>query len=315
MEETRYLLDTLVRIAVYDSGLSRAKIDQAIDSAFQRIGQVERITSCHLPESELSLAVSRAYREPVPLPDELVRILNFSREVSESTSGAFDVTIGAVKNLWEFDKEVPRIPDKELLEQALLKVDYRKIHLQGSLLSLGIEDMSIDLGGVAKGFAVDEAVAALVKYGVRAGLVEAGGDLRTFGLPEGRETWKIGVRHPAGARSDLYGIISMGEMAVATSGDYERFFIHEGIQYHHLLDPETGYPARGCTSVTILAGTAMTADAYATAVFILGPEKGKKLLDSVPGVDGMIIFNKDGRLEHTATQAFLDRFSSTARGE
>jgi thiamine biosynthesis lipoprotein len=187
-------------------------------------------------------------------------------------------------------------------------VDFHQIGVDENRVSLGRTGMRIDLGAIAKGYIVDRAVRFLKDRGVTAGLVEAGGDLRLFGKPPHRENWRIGILHPRKPNQSLFGVLDVDSGSVTTSGDYERTFTEDGKRYHHLIDPATGYPADECISVTIIAETAMLADAWATAVFIMGPERGMALLESQAGVEGMMILKAEDGLAYRATPAFDEIF-------
>jgi thiamine biosynthesis lipoprotein len=179
----------------------------------------------------------------------------------------------------------------EEIKETLNLVNFRNLKiLYGGQISLRKKGMNIDLGGIAKGYAVDRAFAILQGLGYRNLVVNAGGDLRVGGSkPEG--PWSIGVQHPRDPEK-IMARISVSDIAVATSGDYEKFFIHQGSRYHHILNPKNGFPAEGCQSVTVLHKEATTADALATAVFVLGPERGYALCQRLEGVDCFIIDNE-----------------------
>jgi len=167
--------------------------------------------------------------------------------------------------------------------------------------------LRLDLGAAAKGYAVDRMVAVLEKFGVAAGLIDAGGDIRYWGeKPDGRP-WVFGVQHPRYPERYIE-VEDLGLAAIATSGDYEQYFEWEGKRYHHLLDPTTGYPARTCISATVWASTAMDADILSTAVFVLGPERGLELVAGLQGVEALVFFERDGQLEYRSSAGVTGRF-------
>ena len=302
VEEIRFLMDTVVRVAVYDTTHDEATIHQAMDAAFQAMTDVERAASIHLPESEISALVRSAGSVPMALSPLMTDLLRQSVAVAQATDGAFDPTIGAVKTLWPFESESPAVPDSAAIAQAVGLVDYRQIQFTEDGVYLPREGMVLDLGGVAKGLAIDRGVAALRAAGMAAGIVDAGGDLRLFGKRPGSGRWGVGIRHPRGQNPNvLYAALRLDSLAVATSGDYERYFEVDGVRYHHLLDPQTGYPVHGAVSTTIVAPTALLADAWATAVFILGPEKGMALIEATPEIEGLILFEEDGALRRVVS--------------
>ena len=294
VEQTRFLMDTAVRVAVYDREIPRRKIDVAIDRAFEAMKEIEAKTSIHIDTSEVSRMNQAAGGNTVRISSETMDILYRAIETSRTTQGAFDVTIGVIKSLWAFDSDNPSVPDESFIRSLLSKVDYRKIHLRDTEAFLSEPGMQIDMGGIAKGFVIDQGVQSLKKSGIHSGLVEAGGDLRILGLHPRRNRWKIGVRHPRSQAGELIGVIETDETSIATSGDYERYFIKDGKRYHHILDPNTGFPASGCVSVTIVTESALMADALATAVFVLGHEEGMSLIDRLEGVEGLILYEEEG---------------------
>jgi len=182
------------------------------------------------------------------------------------------------------------------VKKGLERVDYRKIRLNQRDSTVFLEEggMEISLGGIAKGYAVDRAVGILRESGIKGGIVSAGGDLLAFGRKGNGEVWKVGVRNPRDHSKNIC-VLSVSDLSVATSGDYERYRMVDGKRVHHIIDPRTGYQSTGCMSVTVAARRAMTADALATAVFVLGPEEGLALLEELPGVEGVIV-DSDGKI-------------------
>lgn len=307
VEKSRFLLDTLVRISVYDQNCPVKKAESAIDHAFDLMQELEAKTSVHIDTSEVAQIVQQAGRETVKVSKETVRLLKQSVEISRQTGGLFDVTIGPVKDLWGFSGTSFRVPDSAEIHSVLSRVNYRDILFEKDAVMLRSSGMEIDLGGIAKGYIIDRAVAFLEEAGIRSGIVEAGGDLRIWGSHPYRELWKIGIKHPRGNGNDLIGMIQTKAISIATSGDYERYFIQDGKRYHHLLDPRTGYPATGCVSVTIVTENAILADAYATAVFIMGPEQGMKFIEQTDGIEGVIIFEQKGNLQYKISKGIQNQ--------
>jgi thiamine biosynthesis lipoprotein len=307
VETTRFLMDTVVRIAVYDPDISRTDAENAIGRAFRTMAAVETTVSSHIPDNEISRLNAGAGGAFQPVSEETALLFQTSRLVADETGGAFDVTLGPVKDLWPFDSESPVAPDSAAIRERLSFVDYREIELSGHQARLVRPGMGVDFGGIGKGLNVDIAVQVLQDAGVRSGIVDAGGNLRIFGKHPQNPHWRIGVKHPRPEKKSLYAVIETDPVSISTSGDYERFFMAGGRRYHHILDPKTGFPAGGCVSVTILTESAMVADAYSTAVFVLGPAEGMKLIERLPGLEGMILFEKDGRLEHWVSSGLREK--------
>ncbi|MCH8157366.1 MAG: FAD:protein FMN transferase, partial [Nitrospinae bacterium] len=211
---------------------------------------------------------------------------------SELSAGAMDITIGPAVALWNFDVETASPPDAKALEEAVRLIHYQDISIGNGTLQLNRKGMSLHLGAMGKGYAVDRAVDVLKKFGIENGLVNAGGDLMAFGTrddrQDGTQAWRIGLQHPRSPEK-MIASLDLSDRAVATSGDYQRYFIRDGIRYHHILDPQTGLPARSAMSATVVASSATDADALATALFVLGPDRGIALIDSLDGVEGMIL--------------------------
>jgi len=293
VSETRVMMGTTVTITVAGTGEARAH--RAIDRAFGKIEQIESEMGPNGASSEVRRINARTPGEPVPVGRDLGAVILAALDIARASDGAFDPTIGGVTELWGFDGG-GRVPDAESLRGAVAQVGWRLIHFDNSSAKVVIDGDStrIDLGGIAKGFAVDAAARSLVEDGIGAAMIDAGGDLLLIGGKPGRGAWRVGVQDPRNPGA-LAARMDLRDVAVATSGDYERFFTEGGVRYHHILDPATGMPARGCRSVTVIAPTAMEADACATAAFVLGPERGMDFIRARPGVEAMII-DADGAM-------------------
>lgn len=280
-------MGTVVQITV--AGTSEANARSAMEAAFAEIERVDALVSSYRQESLVALVNREGHNRKISLDKDTFELLRSAVSMSEQSDGAFDVTIWPVSRFWGFDKG-GSLPDKDALEDALKKVGHKYLILDKSSNSVGfkIEGMGIDLGAIAKGWAVDRAMRVLTARGIAHAIVDAGGDLRIVGGRPGKGFWRIGVQHPR-EQGELLLSLDLTDTAIVTSGDYERFFMQGGVRYHHILDPATGMPAAGCTSVTVLAPTAAEADAAATAAFVLGAERGISFLRSRPGVRGLIV--------------------------
>ncbi len=254
--------------------------------AFNEIRRIEKLMDVHNPESEISQVHRLAGKRPVKVSEEIFKVLKSSLEFSRFTSGAFDVSIRPLSHLWGMRRKLNRILELKNIEEKLPLVNYRNIIMdeRNQTIEFKRKGMAIDLGGVAKGYAVDQAIEVLKKRGIEAALINAGGDIRVMG----KRRWKVSLQHPR-KEDEVLAVIRLQDRAIATSGDYQRYFIKEGKRYHHIINPETGYPAIECMSVTIIASQAIQADILATSIFILGPEKGMKLIESSEDVEGIII--------------------------
>lgn len=286
---------------IVDITVAHPSEEQARSSIKEALGEFQRIDdlmSSYKPDNIVSRVNRAGAAVKIPVGEEVFRVVREAVGFSGASGGAFDATIWPVSQLWGFNQG-GRIPDPKILADKLDLVGYKNVLLDGSGYSVGfmLGGMGLDLGAIAKGWAIDRAMEKLVSRGIRRAIIDAGGDLRIMGSRPGKDFWRIGVQHPRDPGALIF-TFDLKDTAIVTSGDYERFFMAEGVRYHHLLDPATGQPARDCQSVTALAPTATEADACATAAFVLGPEKGIAFLRSRPGVRGVIV-GSDGRLHWT----------------
>ena len=282
----RLLMGTVVEISVI--GRDEDKAAAAIGDAFAEMERIEKLMSRWIPESEVSRINGRAGGKPVKVSPEVLKVIQRAGEISKASGGYFDISIGALLDLWGFEGSGSRVPSKVEVEKALGSVGYGAVVVDEEAATVELtKGMRIDLGGIAKGYAVDRAYELLTSRGYGNVIVNAGGDMRVGGRkPNG--PWVIGIQDPRD-RSRILATFDAEGSSVATSGDYERYFEIDGIRYHHLLNPFTGFPARGCRSVTILAKEALSADALATAVFVMGPRKGLQLIEALEGIEGLIV--------------------------
>jgi len=314
VSDARTPMGTYMAITVYAADEEAGR--SAIADAFARVEEVEAAASTYREESEVSRLNRAAGQGDVPIGRHLAAVLERAAAVSAETEGAFDVTVGPLVALWRRTwKKGKEAADAER-EAVQALVDYRAVRLaaDGSSARLLKPGMSIALGGIAKGYAVDQAVAALRERGIQAALVDAGGDIHALSRPPERPAWLIGVRDPNRPGEILPRPLGLHDQAVATSGDYEQFGLVGGHRYSHILDPRRGRPIEGMTSVTVVAPDAMTADAYATAASVLGPEAAVAFAEKRPGVEILILHRRDGQLV-TARSSGFDRLrvSGTAK--
>jgi FAD:protein FMN transferase len=297
-KKSRILMDTQVTVTIVSA--SRDSAEKAINAAFSEIEKIESLTNFYAAGSEISLINKNAGISATKVSPEVLELLGKSLSVSEMTDGAFDITIGAVTRLYDFHKKIK--PEESTLLKNISLVNYRDVTVDrlASTIFLKKKGMIIDAGGIAKGYAADKAVGVLKKQGITSGLVAIAGDIKAFGRKPDGKPWQIGIRNPRGTNQDddIMATLPLSDMAISTSGDYERFFLVSGVRYHHLLDPGTGSPAGRCRSVTVIASEATFADSFATAVFVFGPEKGVKALDAA-GFDGLIV-DSEGKMHFTA---------------
>jgi FAD:protein FMN transferase len=280
-------MGTLVEITVQESDKDLAQ--KAINKSFNEISRLEKIMSSYLPDSELSKLNLLAGGElKVPVTSDLLKVIQRGVYWGKLSNGAIDISIGPAIKLWKFNSAIPILPDKENLVKVAKFINYKDIIIEGNSISLKKNGMSLSLGAIGKGFAVDQAIRELKKTGIKSGLINAGGDLMAFGLISGKRPWHIGIQHP---RKPEQIIISLDikNKGVATTGDYQKYFIKNKVRYHHILNPQNGWPTNKTISATVVADTVMDADAISTALFILGVKKGIDFIDSLDGVEGVIV--------------------------
>jgi thiamine biosynthesis lipoprotein len=303
-EKTGILLGTVVTAKTY---LRTGKGTPALlDAAFAEMSRIDSL--CGYLESSEIQRINANTGHPVRISREITDIILKSLRYSELSRGALDVTIDPVLRLYNrFEGGDMGMPSKASVESSCALVDYRSLVVTDTYVMLSTKGGSIDLGALAKGYAVDRGAAVMESLGASGGLVDAGGDIKTFGMRPDGKPWRIGLKDPR-VPDSIVTVFELEGGAVATSGDYERYFIEEGVRYHHILDPRTGFPARGCCSVTVIAELSCDADAIATAVFVLGPEEGLELVESLPGVEALILVCENGIAEKVFRSSGLNRY-------
>jgi thiamine biosynthesis lipoprotein len=276
-----------------DSGTAK----KCIQAALEEIHKVDNLMSDYKSDSEISRVNREAYEKAVQVSESTYEVLQRSVEFSKMTDGAFDVTIGPLVALFRKAKESKVAPGEEQIALARSKVGFEKLNLDSENQTVQFADkgMLLDLGGIAKGYAIDKAIEAAQRCGAIGAMVDIGGDVRCFGLPpKGRDHWLIGLQDPNSAIEGMEGgglrlVLKITNEAVATSGDYQQFVLIEGKRYSHIMDRRTGTSAEGLSSVTIITDNATDADALATAVSVMGAEKGLALIEKMPNTEAILI--------------------------
>ena len=269
--------------------------DRAVQAAFDEIKRLELLLSTWRSDSELSQVNAKAGRQSVRVSRETLDVVVRSLEMARLTQGGFNIALGPAIEAWSMT-ERQQIPDEGELERLKPLVDWASIQIdkQVQMIYLPHRGMRIDVGGIGKGYAADRAVEVMKRAGAKGGVVALSGDIKAFGvLPDGTG-FPVGIRHPR-EEGTLIGTIDLQDEAISTAGDYERFFERDGVRYHHILDPHTLQPARGCQSVTVIAKEGTLADGLDTGIFVLGPEEGMALVERLPDVEAIIV-DQDGRM-------------------
>lgn len=287
-EKSNIVMDTVVTLSAY--GINSK---EAVEESFNRLNEINEMASINISTSDIYKINSSSGIEYVKVRPEILKMIETSIEYSKLSDGAFDITIGPIINLWGIGTDNEKIPSEEEIKAKLQLVGYDKISINENDSSVRLEKqgMSIDLGGIAKGFAVDEVLKIYKKYNIENGLINLGSSsIYALGKNKDNNNWSVGIKHPREDSNEYMGVIKLNNESLSTSGDYERYFIKDNKRYHHIIDPKTGYPVdNGVISDTIvinddIQNSGMLADIFTTTVFTLGPEKGLKLINSLPGV-------------------------------
>jgi thiamine biosynthesis lipoprotein ApbE len=294
IKETRVLMDTFCEISCY--GQDRDKAIAAIDEAFKEMQRIERTFSKFDENSEVSNINRSAGLGKIGVSKEVFNLTQESIYYSQVSGGAFDITVAPLMEIWGFVRRHKVIPGKDAMEAALRPVGYKNIELDSEKLSIRFlnKGTKIDFGGIAKGYAVDRAKDVLLSHGIRNALINLGGNMFASGAAPGKKAWKIGVQDPRN-KGNLLQAFELTDMAISTSGNYERFFEIGGKKYSHIINPVTGEPCQGIISVTVVADSAEKADALSTAIFVMGQEKGLGLARTIKDIK-VLILREDGEI-------------------
>ena len=282
---TGFYFDTVVTIQAVAS-------DKTLTDALEKCRYYEELLSRTVEGSDV-WNINHAGGESVKVSSETMEVLRFARTMAEETNGAFDITVAPAADAWDFNADSPSVPDEAVLKEAVSKIGYKHLQLdEASLLVTLDAGSSIDLGGIAKGFIADKVGEYLEERGVKSGILNFGGNVLLIGKKQDGTPWRVGVQDPEKLTGEYIGVISYdGSASVVTSGTYERGFVQDGVRYHHILDPKTGYPVQNTLAgVTILTESSMVADAYSTACFVLGPEAGLYFAEQNPEVEVVFVF-------------------------
>jgi thiamine biosynthesis lipoprotein len=258
---------------------------------FAEFARIAALMTTWTEDSAVSRLNAAAGRKAVVIDDEVFTVLEAALAMTKLSSGAFDVTVGAYQGLWKFDQDKDgTVPSDAEIAARLPLIGAKRLVLDAKKKTARLtkKGMRITLGGVAKGYAVDRAVALLRGRGFAHFIVQAGGDLYVAGR-RGERRWRVGIRDPRGSADAPFALAEVEDATFSTSGDYERGFVKDGVRYHHILDPKTGRPVTGCRSVTVMAKDAMTADGLSTSLFVMGVAAGMALVESLPDVEAVFV--------------------------
>lgn len=311
ISQTKILLGTFVTITDYDSTLDKAIIESAFDSAFQAISEIEAMSNPFDSLSKISRINQNSKDQTTfAIEPNLFSILSSALNISEKTDGSFDFTIWPVFKLWNFGSDNATIPDSTEINNAIKLVNFRDVKLDSASITFAKPGMEIDLGGIVKGYAVEIARKILIHNSLKDFIIDAGGNL-------GIEWHKsipinVEVRHPRKEGQFWCEFLIDSSVGIATSGDYQYYFIENNNRYHHILDTHTGFPAKPTVSATIIAPDAIQADGYSTAVFVMGPVRGGGFIESHSELEGIIIFPLENHLDTYVSSGLKDSYTSLA---
>lgn len=269
------------------------KASAAIEAGIAEIKRIEKLISSWDSKSQTSLVNKNAGIKPVVVDQELFNLIRRSLKISKLTRGAFDISYASVDKIWRFNGEMTELPDSSKVAASVAKINYQNIILNPEKRSIFLakEGMKIGFGAIGKGYAANKALDIMSKMDLKGALVNASGDLISWGKDEGGKDWKIGIINPK-QKEKVFSWLNINETALVTSGNYEKFVIINGQRYSHIIDPRTGYPVRGLSSVSIICPNAELADALATSVFVLGKDKGLDLINRLKGIECLLITDK-----------------------
>jgi FAD:protein FMN transferase len=301
-KQAREVMGTLAELTAIapDAAVARS----AVEAAYGRLDDINRLMSDYRDDSEIGRFNLQPENQPVPVSPDTFNVLQQALAASKTSGGAFDITCRPLVSLWKEAGKNDCLPDQAAIDATLAKVGWTRLHLdpQAHTVSKMVAGMQIDVGGIAKGYALDAAAQAMKAAGASGGLVDVGGDIVAFGGQTDGSPWRIGVQHPF--QDGLLMKIALTHGAVATSGNQQRFSVIGGKRYSHIIDPRTGRPAEQAPSVTVIASDGMTADAWATAFSVLSVEEGKKKASELQGIEVMWAWGQADRPQIAQTPGF-----------
>ncbi len=280
IKRTKILLGTVVEIQVRDA--DEQKAEDAITKAFAEVKRIDDLFTTYNEASSV-WKINNSTDTINNIESEIYNLMVLCDSITKLSNGSFDVSLDNLTKAWGFYTDDPQLPTKSEIDSALLNSGWQKITLLGDNKIIKKDNVGLNFGAIAKGYAVDKAIDVLKKLGINEALVNAGGEISVIG-----NDWIVGIQHPREINS-IIKKIKLNGYTVATSGDYEQYFEVDGKRYHHILDPKTGYPSKGLQSVTIINKSNSIADALATAVFVMGKENGTKLIETLDDTEAMII--------------------------
>lgn len=295
VSDTQFMLDTFCTVEIRDMSKNQAK--ELIADTFEECQRYEKLFSRTLKGTDI-YNINHSGGKPVEVDPQTAELIQTSLELCRQTDGLFDITVGQITNMWNFKEENPTVPLESDIKNALHSVGYEKVHVNGNTVQISDPDTWIDLGSIAKGYIADRLSDFLMEKGVSSGIVNLGGNIVAIGGKEDDTPWSIGIEAPYSDRSEIIGSLEMQNTTVVTSGTFERHFVKDGIDYHHVLDPATGYPRNTdilCVSIKSKMGNSVLCDGYSTTCLLLGKEKAMEFMKDKVGFE-YCLMDKDGKI-------------------
>lgn len=290
IHKSGFYFDTVISITLYDPSKTAE-----LEHCFTLAEQYENYFSTSIPDSDIS-QINAAAPHSVPVHPETLELIQKGLSYAAVSKGKFDITIGKLAELWDFESEAPKLPNAAAVTKAAAAVDYRKVSVNGNEVALTDPDAALDLGGIAKGYIADKMKEYLLSQGITSGLINLGGNVLTIGTKEDGSAYTIGIQKPFDETGASVASVSIKDQTVVTSGVYERYFEQNGTRYHHILDTGTGYPYdNGLLSVSVICNNSADGDGLSTSCFALGLTKGMELIESLEHTEAIFI-TSDGKL-------------------
>lgn len=286
VEKDTYIFGTIIKLKYYGNNAKKA-----IDESLTRLENIENKMSLNIENSEICNINKNSGKDFIKVSNDTFYVIQEGVKYGKLSNGSFDVSTEPISDLWKIGTDKARIPKKEEIESKLKHVNYEDVKLKDkNQVLLKEKDMAIDLGGIAKGYAADELKKIIEKYKMKRAFINIGGNLYAYGKKENGDSWSIGIQDPLEKQGQYLGILNVKNKSIVTSGNYERYFTKDGKRYHHIFDPKTGYPAEnGLISTTIISDKSIDGDALSTATYVLGLDKGIKLIDSLYGIEAIFV--------------------------
>ncbi|HSQ90421.1 MAG TPA: FAD:protein FMN transferase [Romboutsia sp.] len=287
---TELFMGTVIKVTLYDG-----EVEKILDKVFNRIVEIENLVSINKEGTELTKLNKSAGVSKVKLNDTSYDIIKKGVEYSKLSKGAYDISIGPLVKLWSIGLPEAKVPTEEEIKEAMKYIDYSKIETNDSTKEVFLQQkgMMLDLGSIAKGYAADEVVKILKAEGVEKAIIDLGGNIYVLGSKNQNKDWNIGIQDPFSDRGNVVGSIEVSNKSIVTTGIYERFIEKDGVKYHHILNPKTGYPYKTeIAGVSIVADKSIDADALSTLIFTKGLDEGLKLVEDLENVDAVFVTNE-----------------------